>query len=57
MYAMWRRGKGYAELARLYGTSRQTTRGIVLRFEPALDDYLRHEHFRRMRLLSSEFSS
>lgn len=49
IYRAWLHGVSYAELALTYGTRRQTTRGIVLRFHPQLEDYRLHDYHRRRR--------
>lgn len=54
IFRLWQRGYTFAETARTYGTRRQTTRSIVLRFEPKLEDYRTHDHFRRLRLFRGQ---
>lgn len=48
MFALWRKGHTFAEIAKKYGTYRQKPRAVVLSFGPSFEDFRCHDHFRRL---------
>lgn len=48
MFYLWRKGHGFAQIAKQYGTYRQKPRSVVLSFHPSFEDFRAHDHFRRL---------